>query len=60
MPPFIAPEVLTESEDCDLNLTKVDIYAFGMMIYKLFAGDKPWMRVFGYGAADPSKKLKLG
>ena len=55
-PPFMAPEVLTESEDCDL--TKVDVYAFGMMIYELFAGDKPWMRLFDYGAADPSNKWR--
>ena len=55
-PPFMAPEVLTESNDCDL--TKVDVYAFGMMIYELFAGDRPWMRVFDYGADDPSEKWR--
>ena len=55
-PPFMAPEVLTESEDCDL--TKVDVYAFGMMIYELFVGDKPWMRLFDYSAPDPSKKWR--
>ena len=31
-PPFMAPEVLTESEDCDL--TKIDVYAVSMMIYE--------------------------
>jgi len=29
-----------------------------MMIYELFAGDKPWMRLFDYSASDPSKKLR--
>lgn len=43
-----------ESEDYDLK--KVDIYVFSMLIYDLFAGDKPWMRILDYSAADLSEK----
>ncbi len=42
-PPFMAPEVHNETVDSDL--TKIDIYAFGMMIYELLVGDLPWARL---------------
>ena len=52
----MAPEVLTQSEDCDL--TKVDSYAFGMMIYELFVGDRPWIRLYNHEATSPADKWR--
>ena len=43
-PPFMAPEVWSQSKDCDFS--KIDMYAFGMMIWELLAGQHPWARLF--------------
>lgn len=37
-------------------MTKIDTYAFGMMIYELLVGDKPWIRLYDFSADNPSDK----
>ena len=44
--PFMAPEVHEQRETCDL--AKVDMYAFGMLIYELLKGDKPWFTLYNF------------
>ena len=41
--PFMAPEVWCQSKDCDFS--KIDMYAFGMMIWELLAAQHPWSRL---------------
>jgi len=41
--PFMAPEVWNRAKSCDL--TKVDMYAFGAMIYELLSAQQPWQRM---------------
>ena len=41
--PFMAPEVWSQSGNCDFS--KIDMYAFGMMIWELLAAQHPWSRL---------------
>ena len=41
---FMAPEVWTQSGNCDFS--KIDLYAFGMMIWELLAAQHPWARLY--------------
>ena len=41
--PFMAPEVWSQSMNCDFS--KIDMYAFGMMIWELLAAQHPWSRL---------------
>jgi serine/threonine protein kinase len=43
-PPFMAPEVWRESTN--VSFVKIDMYAFGMIIYELLAGQLPWTRLY--------------
>ena len=39
----MAPEVWSQSRNCDFS--KIDMYAFGMMIWKQLAAQHPWLRL---------------
>jgi serine/threonine protein kinase len=41
---FMAPEVWSESRDCDF--TKIDVFALGMVIWELLAAQHPWSRLY--------------
>jgi serine/threonine protein kinase len=47
---FMAPEVWRQSKNCDLS--KVDIYAFSMLIWELLAAQLPWSRLYVLGDRD--------
>jgi hypothetical protein len=41
-PPFMAPEVWTGGKG---DLSKVDVYAFGMFLYEMLTGQYPWINL---------------
>ena len=46
---FMSPEVWGRTPNSDL--TKVDMYAFGMVIYELYAGQLPWNKLESFNVS---------
>ena len=46
---FMAPEVWGRTPNSDL--TKVDMYAFGLVIYELYAGQLPWNKLESFNVS---------
>jgi serine/threonine protein kinase len=42
---FMAPEVLVDG-GLETDLTKIDVYAFGCLLWEMLSGNKPWELLF--------------